>query len=127
MPGPWAIKGKNDKELGDIARRLNVERRSNKGVDIVARATSGIPVVGEAKRLCGSGGGQDKSIDEVMGFIEYQTPGALRIGVVDGSIWPRYASGQGGSERMRHVYQQASGRGNVVLSALLLPHFLRNI
>jgi hypothetical protein len=118
--GPWVIAG-NDGDLGFYAKELGDVSR--KGRDLLARRRSGDFVVGEAKIQCGSGGGQDKSAEELIHFLEVQVPGLTKVAVIDGSIWMSLAVGR--STAITDRFKELVNEGCYVMSALLVPDFLR--
>lgn len=123
IPGPYIVRGADDNALEVRARRyLGVERE--KGIDLLARARSGIWCIGEAKLVTTTGGGQNKSMDELVNFFKLQRPGVLAVAILDGYPWHKLAtSGWRGDARIVALYNEVA-KGNLVVSALLIPALL---
>lgn len=129
VPGPYVVGG-GDKFLAKVARtQFSISRPGDKGVDLVARAASGQPVVGEAKLLTDIGGNQDKSLAELVAFLREGGSGdrATRIAIVDGQFWLYFVGGSTKRWARAEGLRQNVQQGKLVLSALLVPELLQSL
>ncbi len=117
-----AVLAGGDASLKKFAK-THLGYREKKGLDLVFKKGDKF-FIGEAKFISASGGTQDKSFRETMGFIKNRSAGAQHIAVLDGVVWAASNNVRG-----KNLYDDVRklSEGKLVMSALLLKKFIKKI
>ena len=120
-----AILDGGDAALKKFARK-ELGYRGQKGLDIVLKANQHF-IIGEAKFITASGGGQDKGFRETIAFIKHTRKKALRIAILDGVVW--LASKKKLRKKKLTLYETVSrlNKNQIALSSLLLKDFIQSL
>jgi len=100
--------------------------RGQKGLDIVLKTKHRF-IIGEAKFITASGGGQDKGFRETIAFIKRNRTETLRIAILDGVVWLASDKTKMKKKKKLNLYDTVINLGNdkIALSALLLKDFIK--
>jgi hypothetical protein len=103
-------------EKKDYANRV-LGCKLDKGIDLLAKAGDSY-VIGEAKFITDSGGGQFGQLEGALGLVRGKGGNAIRIAVLDGIVWIRSRN---------KFFRGVSELEGIALSALLLKDFLESL
>lgn len=104
----------------------NLGYRGQKGLDMVLRIKRRF-IIGEAKFITASGGGQDKGFRETIAFIKHKGRRALRIAILDGVVWLAPDKIKTRKKKKLSLYESVLrlNKNQIALSVLLLKDFIR--
>jgi len=102
--------------------------RGQKGIDIVLKAKDRF-VIGEAKFITASGGGQDKGFREAIAFIKHKKEQAYRIAILDGVVWLVPNKIKMKKKKKLSLYESILrlNKNQIALSVLLLKDFIKDL
>jgi hypothetical protein len=124
-----AILQGNDNALRKFAHeKLNYERE--KGLDLIIKIKNRF-IIGEAKFISTSGGGQGGGFREAINFLKQAKAkrDVIRIAVLDGVIWLVPEGKSKNKSRKASLFSQvlSLNKNEIALSALLLEEFIKTL
>jgi len=107
----------SDKQMQWFAeKKLKCKLEEKGDVDFIAKLKNDKFIVGGAKFISASGGGQDNQYFNIVKFSEEKSGNVVRVAIVDGVVWFKESG---------RLYKRLCNSTGNALSALLLSDFIK--